>query len=373
MFGKYRKASKRSKFGPKSTTLAAYSGVFLLVMTMVAIGYQSPQQVDSVANVAASSAQTAEAQPSVDEIVAANVAAGIALQANLPVAGNIAEQSVSLRIQGQLSQQANVSSIAKPQIVQPSEGNRTIKQYTTIDGDTVSSVATQFGVSTDTIKWANNLTGDTLNVGKSLKILPVDGILYTAKAGDTLENIAQRYKTSAEAITVYNDLELSGLADGKELIVPSGVLPTEDRPGYVAPVARSYSGYGNSYALPASFNMGNVGNRYAFGNCTWYAYQHRALIGKPIGSFWGNANMWDDSARASGYTVNNTPAVGAIAQWEAYAGAGVTYAGHVGVVQSVNADGTVTIVEMNYYGNGGGFNRISQRTISAGEPSSYIH
>ncbi|MDB5186725.1 MAG: hypothetical protein JWM07_197, partial [Candidatus Saccharibacteria bacterium] len=32
--------AKGVKGGPKSTTIAAYSGVFLLVMSMVAIGYQ---------------------------------------------------------------------------------------------------------------------------------------------------------------------------------------------------------------------------------------------------------------------------------------------------------------------------------------------
>jgi surface antigen len=56
---------------------------------------------------------------------------------------------------------------------------------------------------------------------------------------------------------------------------------------------------------------------------------------------WGNANTWDDGARAAGRTVNNSPSVGAIAQTDAGP------FGHVAVVEAVSG-GTVTVSEMNY-------------------------
>ncbi len=43
-------------------------------------------------------------------------------------------------------------------------------------------------------------------------------------------------------------------------------------------------------------------------NCTWYVYERRLQLGRPISSFWGNANTWATSARAAGFVVNNTPA-----------------------------------------------------------------
>jgi surface antigen len=47
-------------------------------------------------------------------------------------------------------------------------------------------------------------------------------------------------------------------------------------------------------------------------------------------------------------------------------------AGHVAIVESVNADGSITISEMNYAGN---FNRVTSRTVSAGSAAgfNFIH
>jgi len=56
---------------------------------------------------------------------------------------------------------------------------------------------------------------------------------------------------------------------------------------------------------------------------------------------WGNANQWDDNARASGKTVSNVPVVGSVAQSDR------GYYGHVGVVTSIQGD-SVTILERNY-------------------------
>ena len=81
MFARHKNSSKKAKGGLKSTTVAAYTGVFLLIMSLVAIGYQPPQNMDSVASAAES--QTATNQPSVDDLVATNVAAGIAERADV--------------------------------------------------------------------------------------------------------------------------------------------------------------------------------------------------------------------------------------------------------------------------------------------------
>lgn len=68
----------------------------------------------------------------------------------------------------------------------------------------------------------------------------------------------------------------------------------------------------------------------------------------------GDARLWDD--RLAPYAVvNSTPAVGAIAQWnenESYGGLGAGPLGHVGWVQQVNADGTVTIEQYNVGSDG---------------------
>jgi LysM repeat protein len=363
-FARYRTKSKRAKSTIKSTTIAAYTGVFLLVISLVAIGYQPPQRVDSVANAVETPVVSTPStpQPSVDQLVATNVAAGIAERAELPVATNIANLSVSLSAESELAQ-SDVSVISKPQIIQPSASSRNIKQYTVKAGDTATSIAQQFGISPNTVKWANNLTGDAVEPGRQLAIPPVDGIVYTVKGGDTIDSIVSKYHADKERVIAFNDLELGGLAPGKQLVIPAGSLPEDERPGYVSP--RS-GGWGGGYSVvDARLAGASAGNRYAFGNCTWYAYERRMQLGRPVGSFWGNAATWAAYARAAGYLVNNTPAVGAVMQ----NGGGY---GHVAVVESVNSDGSITISEMNYAGN---FNRVTSRTVSAGAAGgfTYIH
>jgi len=358
------RSAKANKGRIKSSTIAVYASVFVLLVVLIAIGYRTPQQVSGVANTAPlSSTPAADSdKKAVNDVVASNIAASVATATNLSVAPSVTSLAISTQIQSELPS-SDDSSISKPQIIQVSSASRKITSYTIAPGDTADTVAAKFGISKETLKWANNLTSDNLTVGNAIDILPRNGIVYTVKAGDTIQTIADKYKSDVSTITTYNDLEISGVTAGLKLIVPNGALPANEQPGYVAPVAYSYSG-GSSYA---GYRAGSVGNRYAYGNCTWYAYERRAAIGKPVGSFWGNGGSWSYSAAASGYAVNNIPEAGAVLVERGSPG-------HVGVVESVNADGSIVISEMNNAAYGG-FNIINNRTISAGQASlyQYIH
>ena len=68
---------KQSGFKPRATVFAAYTGVFLMILSIVAVGYQSPQRVETVASAAESPRSSAD-QPSVDQLVATNIVAGVA-------------------------------------------------------------------------------------------------------------------------------------------------------------------------------------------------------------------------------------------------------------------------------------------------------
>lgn len=99
--------------------------------------------------------------------------------------------------------------------------NSTISIYVVRPGDTLSSVATLFGVSPNTIRWANDLSGSTLKVGQTLTILPVTGVRHTVQKGDTLASIAKKYGGNAEEIALYNSIEGS-LAVGTVVTIPDG-------------------------------------------------------------------------------------------------------------------------------------------------------
>ena len=125
-----------------------------------------------------------------------------------------------------------------------------ITDYRVKEGDTVSSIAVQFGVSIDTIIWQNNLKSvDSIKVGQLLQILPVTGVKHKVKRGETIYSISKYYNVDAQNIIDYpfnsftND-ETYALAAGQDLIVPDGVKPNEviiDTQHYatktVAPVA----------------------------------------------------------------------------------------------------------------------------------------
>jgi murein DD-endopeptidase MepM/ murein hydrolase activator NlpD len=103
--------------------------------------------------------------------------------------------------------------------------NATISVYVVREGDTLSGIAKLFGVSADTILWANDLKrSSTLRVGQTLTILPVTGVKYTVKKGDTLASIAKKYGGDASGIATFNGLEETSLAIGTEIIIPDGEI-----------------------------------------------------------------------------------------------------------------------------------------------------
>ena len=353
-------ARRTKKSRIKSSTIAVYSSIFVLLVVLIGIGYRAPQQVSGAnANALPTGQVENEEKATVNAVVATNIAANVATTTNLSVAPSVTSLAISTQIESALPS-SDDSSISKPSIVQASTASRNVASYTVQAGETIDTLAAKFNISKDTILWANNLTSENLTVGQVLQILPRSGIVYTVKSGDTIASIADKYKGDASTITTYNDLEIAGVTPGLKIIVPNGILPTTERPGYTAPVSISGGYY-------AGYRAGSVGNRYAFGNCTWYAYERRAAIGKSVGSFWGNGGSWGYSAAASGYRVDNIPEAGAVLVERGSPG-------HVGVVESVSAEGNVIISEMNNSAYGG-FNIINNRTISAGQAGlyTYIH
>jgi LysM repeat protein len=103
--------------------------------------------------------------------------------------------------------------------------------YQTGLGDTVSVVARRFGISADTLRWANNLpAGDALTAGQELMVLPVSGVLHAVLEGDTVTNLAERYGVTAARLVEANGLEEPfALAVGQKLLVP-GAQPLPPTP-----------------------------------------------------------------------------------------------------------------------------------------------
>ena len=102
-----------------------------------------------------------------------------------------------------------------------------VASYTVQDGDLLSFIASDYGVSVETIVWANKLPdADSISPGMVLRIPPVSGALHTVKSGDTAASLAKKYGADAERIIAFNRLPQDGSMDvGDELMIPGGTLP----------------------------------------------------------------------------------------------------------------------------------------------------
>ena len=114
--------------------------------------------------------------------------------------------------------------------------------------------------------------------------------------------------------------------------------------------------------LPKGFNpnhaTGDTGNAYEFSQCTWWVYVRRSQLGLPVGSHFGNGNMWADSARGLGYWVDRTPRhVGDIMVFRAGQAGSDPFYGHVAIVEKINPDGSIETSESGASLHGKTFSR----------------
>lgn len=299
-----------------------------------------------------------------DTVSSAEIAVNVARASAMPESTPIANTADSMNMELAMTP-ASTSIVAKPQIVSTAlKSKKDIRTYVTASGDTVSSIAQKFDVTSDSIRWSNNITGDAIKAGVTLYIPPENGIVYTVKAGDTADTLAAKFKASKDEIVAANDAELTGLKVGDHILIPNGTQPAP----VVARIttAASYAwGYSPVYGA----------NGYDYGYCTWYVANRRAELGRPVPQNLGDAYTWTSRAAAAGIPTGSVPQNGAVAVKHSYA------PGHVAVVEQVNPDGSFWISEMNSSGQRsmadptptGGWGHVDWKIIPADAVSSWSY
>lgn len=305
---------------------------------------------------------------SVDEISTMKVAAQVAKRTDLIIANNVTNLSDTVKARDEFVSE-NSQYLAIPTIV--TTDIKTIDDLTThsvAEGESLGDIAAKYGVKTDTIRWANNLLNELVPIGRELTIPPVDGVYYEVAEGDDLESIATAFSGNETRILAFNDLDSSDIKPGENIMIPDGkkidvvttvaTTTTNSVSTAIQPVVNSYNPAYGAY------------NGYAFGNCTWHAANRRSQVGKPIPNNLGNAATWASLASQSGFAVGGAPQqFDVLYHKDIWSNGGY---GHVAFVEAVNPDGSLLVSDMNFYdGKGGGFNRVSNRTVTPGEFGAY--
>lgn len=179
--------------------------------------------------------------------------------------------------------------LASVPIVQNSTANGSqnkITDYVVLNGDTLSTIAAKFNVSTDTIRYANNITDiNSISPGDKLIIPPVTGVLHTVVAGETTAGIAKRYAASEEMIISQNNLYGEDLVVGMKIMVPDGEIPQAPKPVVQTRVASTGGGVqGSSQRTIASgqFIFPTVNAQGYYNGYHYWAIDVPGAYGTPI-------------------------------------------------------------------------------------------
>jgi surface antigen len=159
-----------------------------------------------------------------------------------------------------------------------------------------------------------------------------------------------------------NIASASNPSNGTVLCSSSGYTCVD--PAYAAWLANP-SGWAWKYYGP----WGST-NSYGYHNCTTYAAFRLMENGLPYPGWYDNAGPvtgqglgWAADASAHGVVVNQTPAVGAIAQWQGDSG-------HVAYVDQVLSNGSIITTDDNY---GVNVTTEQERSPGNGWPDNFIH
>ena len=212
--------------------------------------------------------------------------------------------------------------------------------------------------------------------------------IYTVRHGDTLSAIGARYHVSYRQIA-----KASGIANpnliypGQRICIPGSSTggrathtpsSSSTSGANAAPSSSSKTPAGLcAWCAPAEYHsFGPVsdfrGDSYSSsrGQCTWWAATRRLDE-----NFWGlgtYAYQWTFNARARGFRTGTSPAVGASVVFQPGVD-GASSWGHVGHVEKVYSGGWFLISEMNFYWNGGGWDRVDYRYVHTGPGVSFLY
>ncbi len=215
----------------RSTLLRITSHAVILAVLLGAVGVAGAAKPSKTPDLSEKPAAVQQNTEAFRNVSFSALGAGVPLAAGTPLTST--EENLNFVGEGGpiLVDQASVVPMANPYTTIPNRQRRGILKYTVQAGDTLFGIAALYGLTPETLLWANfDALQDNphlLKPGMELNIPPVNGIVYTVESGDTVESIAAKYKATTDAI--YADAyEWNQLKPGQQpqvgavLIIPGG-------------------------------------------------------------------------------------------------------------------------------------------------------
>ena len=104
-----------------------------------------------------------------------------------------------------------------------------VTKYNVKPGDSVSGIASQFSLRTDTVVSYNGITDVyRLRAGEELQIPDMDGVIYVVRKNDNLSAIAGRHSVQLNRILDVNNLQSSLIQPGDVLFIPGARMNSID-------------------------------------------------------------------------------------------------------------------------------------------------
>lgn len=161
-----------------------------------------------------------------------------------------------------------------------------ISLYVVRPGDSLSQIADMFGVTPDTVRWANDMKkGTSIQPGQTLVILPISGVRHIVGKGETLASIAKKYGGDADEIMDFNGMSGAVLAVGDTVIIPDGeiAIPAQTKSSVSSTKKNTTSSGKTNTASSSGYYMRPVSGGYRSQGLHGYnAIDIAAPIGTPV-------------------------------------------------------------------------------------------
>ncbi|OGY62838.1 MAG: hypothetical protein A2745_00145 [Candidatus Harrisonbacteria bacterium RIFCSPHIGHO2_01_FULL_44_13] len=173
--------------------------------------------------------------------------------------------------------------------------------YKIQEGDSLSKIAANFGISLNTILWVNNgLKAGVIKPGQEIIVLPVSGVVHIARDGEDLDSIASFYGVDKDKIAEVNKRILAAnngnLLPGVSLVIPDARPKTaaalnslSDLPNLAGYFAIPTTGW--NWGRLHNFNAVDIAN--ACGTPIYAAAEGLVMAEKPDGWNDGYGNYID--------------------------------------------------------------------------------